>query len=248
MPESKDLFSSQAGLYAAFRPTYPATLYEYIFGHVRNFDRAWDCATGNGQVATFLAGRFKEVIATDLSQAQLTLASVVPNIHYRCEPAEGTSIPDQSIDLTTVAQAIHWFDFERFYGELIRVSRPGAIVAVWCYNLPSISKEADKLLDDFYRNTTGPYWDAARRLVDERYTTIPFPFEEFRSPSFENAVIWDLDHLAGYISSWSATRAYTSATGRDPVREFVTRLEKVLDRGKSFTATFALSLRLGRVH
>lgn len=248
MSKSRDLFSSQADVYAAFRPTYPPPLYQFIFDQVTNFGRAWDCATGNGQVATYLARHFREVIATDLSQAQLDQAAVLPNIHYCCEPAEEASISDRSIDLITVAQAIHWIDFNRFYSEVVRVSRPGALVAVWCYNLPSISKEADELLDDFYHHTTGPYWNPARRLVDERYKTIPFPFEEFPTPSFENVVTWNLNQLAGYLSSWSATQAYIRATGRDPVQDFVSKLEGVLERNKRFKATFSLSLRLGRVN
>ena len=38
----KDNFSVQAKLYASFRPYYPASLYDFLFKHVKNFDRALD--------------------------------------------------------------------------------------------------------------------------------------------------------------------------------------------------------------
>ena len=67
----KDFFSSQSKVYAAFRPTYPKELYQFIFRHLTEKKVAWDCATGNGQVAQYLASYFNEVYATDISQQQL---------------------------------------------------------------------------------------------------------------------------------------------------------------------------------
>jgi hypothetical protein len=47
----KDLFSNHASLYSKFRPSYPQELYDYVLSFVENRNKAWDCATGNGQVA-----------------------------------------------------------------------------------------------------------------------------------------------------------------------------------------------------
>ena len=57
------LMSLQAAAYSAFRPTYPADLYEHIykFADLQRFDLAVDIATGSGQAASVLAKRFKKV-------------------------------------------------------------------------------------------------------------------------------------------------------------------------------------------
>ena len=50
--------------YSAFRPTYPADLYEHIyrFADLQRYDLAVDIATGSGQAATVLAKRFQKVL------------------------------------------------------------------------------------------------------------------------------------------------------------------------------------------
>src|SRR5690349_10648465 len=109
-----DRFSAQADLYARYRIDYPPELYAFLLATVPRRQRAWDCATGNGQVAAVLAQYFKHVDATDISQAQLDQAAARPNITYQLAPAEHTPFPDNSFALITVAQALHWFDQEAF--------------------------------------------------------------------------------------------------------------------------------------
>jgi ubiquinone/menaquinone biosynthesis C-methylase UbiE len=121
----KDNFSAQAGLYARYRPLYPQALYDFLYSHISNFDSAWDCATGNGQVAVELATRFANVYATDISQNQLDNAVVKENIHYFQQRAEHTDFADGAFSLVTVAQALHWFNFDAFNAEVKRVLKPG---------------------------------------------------------------------------------------------------------------------------
>ncbi|MGE0590880.1 MAG: class I SAM-dependent methyltransferase, partial [Cyclobacteriaceae bacterium] len=102
---SKDLFSDHADLYASFRPTYPDDLFQFIFKHVRQFDKAWDCGTGNGQVAQSLASHFNNVDATDISKKQLDKAKAIENVVYQVCPAESTSFPNDFFDLLCVGQA-----------------------------------------------------------------------------------------------------------------------------------------------
>src|SRR4028119_14246 len=116
----KDNFSALADQYSTFRPTYPIELYQYLMSLVRNRDAAWDCGTGNGQVAQELANYFTKVYATDISEAQIKNAVRKETIIYKVERAEKTSFSDNMFDLITVAQAIHWFDFDSFYGEVNR--------------------------------------------------------------------------------------------------------------------------------
>lgn len=153
----KDLFSGHAADYALYRPSYPKALYDWIFERVGNFEHAWDCGTGNGQIATILAERFKKVEASDISEAQMQQATQLPNVHYHACPAETTPFAEDSFDLITVGQALHWFDCERFNAEVKRVGKLNSLIAVWTYELVRVAPEIDFVINDFYRNTIGEY-------------------------------------------------------------------------------------------
>src|SRR5215471_13440479 len=102
----KDNFSSQSDQYAKYRPTYPRDLFDYLNFIVPNKQNAWDCGTGNGQVAYELAKTFENVFATDISEAQLDNAIQADNIIYSIQPAEKTNFENNLLDLIVVAQAI----------------------------------------------------------------------------------------------------------------------------------------------
>lgn len=221
MKETKDNFSAQAPTYGAFRPHYPEALYRFLYEQILHFNRAWDCGTGNGQVASKLSEKFIQVEATDISQNQLNQAVPKPNISYSLARAEEAIFQDNYFDLITVAQAIHWFDFEAFYPEVIRVAKPGAMLAVWGYGLLQINPEIDVLFFDFYENKIGLYWDAERNLVDEKYASIPFPFAaEIKMPDLEIIVSWTFDQFIGYMNSWSSVQHYIKKHGHNPVDVF----------------------------
>lgn len=238
----KDRFSDQARQYAAFRPHYPKELYDFVFSHVKAFDQAWDAGTGNGQAAEVLSTRFKNVIATDISAKQLEEATRKENIVYEVA-GETTQLADRSIDLVTVAQAIHWFNRPRFYEEVRRVARPGAVVAVWVYGLLKISSVIDPLIDDFYSRVVGPYWDPERKLIDDELTSMEFPFEEIKVPAFRMQFRWTLAELEGYLNTWSATQRRIREIGDNPVNELMKRIGPA----KGFVVEFPLFLRLGKV-
>jgi ubiquinone/menaquinone biosynthesis C-methylase UbiE len=130
-------------------------------------------------------------------------------------------LADRSVNLVTVAQAAHWFDFDRFYPEVKRVLKPGGVVALWAYGLNLVQDpEVNRLIHEFYAETVGPYWPPERRLVEEAYRTIPFPFEEIVAPTFSMEALWSLDDLLGYFSTWSATNRYIKERAHRPDRDF----------------------------
>lgn len=245
--ERKDYFSHQSKAYAAFRPSYPDELYHFIFQYVNGRSAAWDCATGNGQVARHLASHFDRVDATDISEQQLENAVHAKNIFYSVSPAEHTSFEASRFDLITVAQALHWFNIPQFYNEVCRTGKPGGILAVWGYSLLTVAPDIDELFMNFYRNTVGSYWDEARRLVEEHYCNIPFPFEEIASPEFYIKVEWSIPQFTGYLSSWSATQKYIRTHNQDPVEVFKEELRTRWKDGDTKVVTFPVFLKLGRI-
>ena len=241
----KDLFSKHASQYAAFRPSYPRELYDFIFSHVRTFDQAWDAGAGNGQASQVLATRFRKVLATDISAKQLEQAARKENIVYEVA-GETTQLADQSVDLVTVAQAIHWFNRGKFYPEVRRVAGPGAIIAVWVYGLLKISPDVDGLIQDFYTRVVGPYWDPERKLIDDELKSMEFPFEEVATPPFTMRVEWTLGQLEGYLNTWSATQKFVREKSVNPVDELVKTVAIKLPQ-REFRVEFPLFLRLGSV-
>lgn len=247
MQEPKDLFSAQAAVYAAFRPVYPQALYDFLYGIAPAFGNAWDCGTGNGQVAVQLAKRFDHVFATDISTQQIAHAQPVENISYEVTRGEQTDLAAHSCDLVTVATAVHWFDFDAFYQEVRRVAKSGAILALWAYAPCTSDDVTDKIIDHFHFHTVGAYWDSRREYVDELYRTLPFPFEELETPPFDIKVSWSQQQLEGYLHSWSAVQHYKKATGEDPVLLVSDKLNAAWGADTHKTFTFPLFMRAGIV-
>jgi SAM-dependent methyltransferase len=243
-----DFFSEQSAAYAASRPHYPDALYERLAAVSPARSLAWDCATGNGQAASDLARFFERVIATDASAEQIARATPMANVEYRVAPAEASGLPTGSVDLVTVAQALHWLDFDRFYDEVRRVARPGGVIACWSYGSCHVTPELEPLLREFEEETVGPWWPPNRKWVDEGYRTIPFPFAEIPMPSFDLRVIWTLGQLGQYLRSWSAVSRFRQDRGHDPVAPLLDRLKHhwgAPDRPRD--VRWPLSLRVGRI-
>lgn len=243
--KSTDHFSARAEAYSRFRPTYPPALFNWLKSLLKQCDQAWDCGTGNGQVARVLSGFFRQVQATDISDSQLKHAFQAPNICYSRQAAEQTSFPDDFFDLITVAQAIHWFDFVAFYKEVNRTLKPDGVLAVLGYGLLVTDEKTDALLNLFYLGTLGPYWDAERKYIDEHYKTIPFPFREITPPAFPMEYDWTPEQFTGFLSSWSALLHLIKATGTDPLPAFHQELLKIWPAGEVRKVRFPLLLRVG---
>ena len=242
----KDHFSGLAAEYAKFRPHYPDELFEHLASISPRHELAWDCATGNGQAALALASHFDCVIATDASEQQIANAQPHNRVEYRVAPAEASGLTDRSIDLVTVAQALHWFDLPRFFAEAKRVLKGDGVIAVWAYTLLRISPEIDSIIQHFYRETTDPFWPPERRLVDAGYRSIEFPFEELSPPKFMLRTRWNLDQLFGYLRTWSATKKFIAAKGFDPVDNLATEIRPFWSEPESpRETTWPLHLRVG---
>ena len=219
MSEFKDYFSTASDAYKRFRPRYPAELYEYLASVAPATGLAWDCGCGNGQAAVALASRFHEVIASDASAAQIAQAQPAPNLEYRVSPAEQIGAEDSSLDLITVAQAIHWFDHQRFFAEVDRTLKPGGILAAWGYQLLYTDTGLDPVIAHFHSQKVGPYWPPERALLDEGYTRITFPYPREKTPAFFMRTRWRFSHLLGYLNTWSAVKQYEKALGSNPIEE-----------------------------
>lgn len=246
-PESafKDHFSGHADAYARFRPTYPPELFDWLAGVSPARDRAWDCATGNGQAAVELARHFAEVIATDASEKQIRSAFPHPRVHYHVAPAEAPRIGDGTVDLLTVAQAIHWFDIPEFYRQAERVLKPGGVLAVWAYGLFESTPGIDAIVHRLYRDVVGPYWPPDRGMIERGYVEVQLPFDAIDPPPFWMRLDWSADDVIGYIGTWSATQGFKADKGYDPVDHVREELTRAWGEGER-TVRWRLILKVAR--
>ena len=242
----KDNFSTQAKAYAQYRPYYPPEMISYIVSLVPYKDAALDIATGNGQVATALTPYFKEVYGTDISAKQLQNATPAPNLIYKEGSAEDTGFNNEQFNLITVAQAIHWFKFDAFYAEVKRILKPNGIFAVMGYGLFSTNPQTDVIINRFYKDIIGSYWDPERRYIDENYTTIPFPFKEIEAKKFTNHFTWAFEQLIGYLQTWSAVQHYIKQKGSNPVDLIYGELQSSWEKSDK-QVMFPLLLRIGKM-
>ena len=219
----KDHFSGHAASYASSRPRYPDALFAHLADCCDTRELAWDCATGNGQAARSLAAYFDRVVATDASAEQVASADPHPGIVYRVAPAEAPGLDPHTVDLITVAQALHWFDITEFFAAAISVLRPGGVLAYWSYGLCSVNPACDEITQAAYE-FVDDYWPPERAMVETGYRDIEPPLPRIPCPEFDMQLAWSAEQMLDYMNTWSACQRCARATASDPLDGFAEKL------------------------
>ena len=241
-----DHFSGVAAQYAANRPRYPDALFVWLAALAPARTLAWDAGCGNGQAATGLATHFARVIATDASSQQIANAEPNPRVAYGVCGETNPALADHSVDLVTVAQALHWFNRPRFYTEAERVLTHAGVLAVWSYDLAEIDPAIDAVVYPWYHDTLGSYWPAERAHVESQYRDIGFPYSVLATPSFDMSVQWTRAHFIAYLHTWSAVKEYAILTGGDAMQLVRPALERAWPDAVTKRVRWPLTLLVGR--
>ena len=244
-----DHFSGHAHDYARYRPTYPPALFSTLSSLVPSRRRCWDAGTGSGQAAIGLGEHFEEVVATDASAEQIAHAQPHPRVSYRVAPAKRSGLPDRWADLITVGQAVHWFELKNFFEEVRRVGARGSVLAVWAYDLFELPESpAAHAVFRAFHDRVEAYWPPQRALVARRYADLFFPFEEISLAPIPMTAEWSLERVLGYLSTWSSVKAFTKATGEDPLDALAPELASAWgDPASEKTVRWPLILKAGRI-
>ncbi|CAA9532892.1 MAG: SAM-dependent methyltransferase [uncultured Sphingomonadaceae bacterium] len=242
-------FAQGSDAYAAARPLYPQDLLDWIASACRNHDAAWDCATGNGQAAVALARIFQRVEATDVSAAQVAEAFAAPNVRYSAQPAESTAFADRSFDLITVAQALHWFDYELFWPEVRRVARPGALFCAWGYAWFRGDPDVENKLLGPVAKLVEPYWAAQNRILWNSYRDADTlcPFDRLEAPELRIVVDWSVDRIIAYVRTWSAYKRAAADGLETQLEATLAEARRRLDPDTSHQLWVPLAIRAGYV-
>jgi SAM-dependent methyltransferase len=241
-----DHFSSAAPQYAESRPTYPDALFAWLAEQSSSRALVWDAGCGSGQASVGLSAHFDDVVATDASAAQITHAEQRSNIRYSVAGETNSALAERSVDLITVAQALHWFDRGEFFAECERVLTVNGVLAVWTYDLVEITPDIDAVVRALYRDTLGAYWPPERQLVESRYRDIGFPYPLIDAPVFVMKSSWTGDRFLRYVESWSAVKEYRRREGRDPMPAARTALAAAWPDGVTHDVCWPLTLLAGR--
>ena len=244
----KDYFSVQAKEYSKYRPKYPAELFEYLSSIVNDHNLAWDCATGNGQAAIGLAPYFNKIIATDGSVSQIEHAEKHPKIDYKVALAEKSGLESSSVDLITVATAIHWLNTDKFYPEANRILKKGGVIAVWIYSGNAMDPEVDKIFGKYFYNIVESYWPVEAKNAWDFEKSVKFPFDKINTPDFKIELMWNLHEYLNYLYTWSSTQNYIKKTGKNPIETGFNHFKKVWgDENSKKKISWDLKMKIGRV-
>jgi SAM-dependent methyltransferase len=245
---ARNWFEQGGRAYARFRPEYPSKLAAFLASIAPDNRMAVDVGCGTGQLTRLLAAHFSAVVGLDPSADQIANGVSGERITYQCAPAEQLPLADGCAGLVTAAQAAHWFELPDFYREARRIAAPGGVLALISYGVLNLEPALDERFQRFYRDEIGPYWPAARKLVDTGYATIDFPFEELAAPPMEIRVGWQLPQFLGYCSTWSAVRNAREAGREEVLLDFADDIASAWgDENTRRTVAWPVNMRVGRL-
>ena len=125
--DTKTVFSTKAEKYAKFRWDYAASAIETMINITQMSINSTvaDIGAGTGLLTKHFVAKAQKIYAIEpnfeLRQILARELGSHSSISVMDTSAEDTMLPDNSVDMITVAQAIHWFDPEPTKQEMVRI-------------------------------------------------------------------------------------------------------------------------------
>lgn len=218
--EFQSRFGHAAAEFERYRPEYPRELFERILAVVpaRDRERAIDLGAGTGKATRALLPHFREVVAVEPDPGMAAkLKEDLPAVIVRNETAEDFSEPPSTVDLVTIANALHWMDAPRVFSNVHSWLRPHAIFAVFDRPLPKTIPAIDLLTRAEMRGPWKPYRDdrLGKKYVWEDQIRSAAGFELFEETKFSYVIPMSPADFVGFWRSTSYGSAY-ARTFADP--------------------------------
>lgn len=235
-------FGHAAEEFQRYRPDYPAALYDHILAQVSEQSRgcAMDLGAGTGRVTAHLLPYFREVISVEPDRGMAAkIVERFPQAMVREATVEDHVQPAESVDLITIANALHWMEADRVFANTRVWLRPGGILAVCDLPLPKATATIEALTLAELRGPWKPHRDPRLRrdliwqdqvrgapgfkIIEEtRFThVIPMTPQDYvgfwRSTSYGSAYARTLDDPENYWNRLESRFAAAAAGDMIPV-------------------------------
>lgn len=190
-------FSDRVENYVRYRPGYPPQVLELLRtecglepDHV-----IADIASGTGIFTKMLLENGNRVFAVEpnaeMREAGQNLLAAYDKLTSVAGTAEDTTLPSESVDFVTAAQAAHWFDRRRARAEFCRILKPGGrCVLIWNERRTATTP----FLRD-YEQLLLTYGTDYKEVRHERTTTV---IHEFFAPANYQESVFDLRQRFDY--------------------------------------------------
>jgi SAM-dependent methyltransferase len=129
--------------YDAHRPSPPAALLDMLClaAQVERPRVVVDFGSGTGLSTRVWSERADEVVGVEPSdhmRVRAEAATTASNVHYLAAIAQDTGLANESVDIVTCSQSLHWMAPEPTFAEAARVLRPGGVFAAYDYDWPPL--------------------------------------------------------------------------------------------------------------
>ena len=202
-------FTGKAEIYNKYRSNYPNKCIEDILKTVNaNKDISIaDIGAGTGKLTKQFLEKGIKVIAVEPNADMLEVA--IKNLskynelfEYKQEPAEKTSIDDNSINIITVAQAFHWFDKNTFKKECKRILKPNGVIAIM-WNFIDYKQELESKIINIHKKYTSLTFNASEEEQRDSDIINFFGKDNYKFKIYENNYIENKEIFLGKQLSMS---------------------------------------------
>lgn len=190
-------FDRAAAEYERTRPDYPDAVLDLV--PVPAEATVLDVGAGTGKLTRVLARRYVRVIAVEpLDGMRAILEQVVTGAEALAGRAEEIPLPDAAVDAVFAGQAFHWFANDAAVGEIVRVLRPGGVLAL-LWNVPN----GRPSVPDAYNARLEALHDAGRPEPPDENVLERFPFGEKHEEAVEHEQVSRRDDVLALAASVS---------------------------------------------
>lgn len=224
-------FTGKAGLYSKFRPDYPKQLIVDLItkNNIKKDSIAADIGAGTGRLTKMLLEHNLQVFAvepnTEMRQTAVNQLAANQYFHAINGTAEHTTLPDNSVDFVTVAQAFHWFDHASFKNEANRILKENGKVAI-ISNVRNISAPLNQEIAKVYQKFCPNFVGFSNGLKDSKEVYDSFFMNGYTETVYDFPISHDKNSFIG--RHLSASYALNASDTLFP--NFVQELSDLFDK------------------
>ena len=227
MIRNTELFTQKSDDYFKFRPSYPVEAVEWLKSEIAAVN-ALDIGAGTGIFTKVLLKCFKNVSALEPNaDMRNKFSQFLPDVPCYDGCGENTLLPDNSVDLITVAQAFHWLDADLFKKEAIRILKPqGKVAIVWNTSLKSdFTVERNAVCQKYCPRFAAGHAGKLSAEEGDIFLREKF-FSTVKVVSFDNPFSMDQATFEGNMRS----RSYALTPGDSKYSAFMAELRTVFEK------------------